>query len=89
MQVLIFTSPTCGPCKTLKPLLMGMAVTHNFNCTTVQASAETQAEFLKHNVRAVPTVVVLNDGGEDVGRFTGLKTEEALFKFLKDCAVIE
>lgn len=88
MEVTIFTSPTCGPCKVLKPMLMQMAIEHNFNCLAVEASPGTQAIFGKYEVRSVPTVVV-TDGNKELGRFTGVRTQESVFDFLKACAVIE
>lgn len=88
MQVLIYTSPTCGPCKTLKPILFELAEQKDFNCTAVEASPATQAEFLDLGIRAVPTVIVLDDDHKEVGRFSGAKGKVDLEKWLAAAGVL-
>lgn len=76
-HVLIYTSPTCGPCKQLKPELMAQAVARGFSVITVEASFDTQAQFQQAGVRTVPTVVFEDDDVE-IDRFTGFKSPAAL-----------
>lgn len=87
MQVLIYTSPTCGPCKALKPILFELADQRGFNCTAVEASPATQAEFFDLGIRAVPTVIVLDDDHKEVGRFSGAKGKADLEKWLAEAGV--
>ena len=87
MQVTIYTSPTCAPCKTLKPILMGLAVVYQFNCVAIQAGPNTQAEFVERGVRTVPTVIVF-DGDREVARFSGNQSSDFIEHFLRDNGVI-
>lgn len=87
MQVIIFTSKTCGPCKVVKPLLMGAAITHGFACSEVEAGPATQQTFFENGVRQVPTVIVRN-GDSEVARFTGAATAQMIEAFLKEHGVI-
>jgi thioredoxin-like negative regulator of GroEL len=82
MQVLIYTSPTCGPCKTLKPILFELAEQKDFNCIAVEASPATQKEFLDLGIRTVPTVLVLDDDHKEVSRFSGAKSKAELETWL-------
>lgn len=76
-EIVIYTSPTCGPCKQLKPALEAQAASRGFPLRIVEASFETQEEFITAGVRVVPTVIVLADGKE-AGRFTGARTPAQL-----------
>ena len=88
MEVLIYTSPTCGPCKQVKPHLIELAIRHKFHLRTIEASMETQHAFIEAGVRAVPTIVVLKDGKES-GRHTGAITRAMLEAFLKEQKVFQ
>lgn len=71
MEILMFTSPTCGPCQNLKPDVLRLQEWHKFRLRLVEASAETRAEFERYGVRSVPVIVCLNDDGTEKGRFAG------------------
>lgn len=86
MQVTLFTSPSCAPCNLLKPILAKVRAEHGFDLTFVSASPNTQAEFQQRNVRAVPTLIVL-DGETEVTRHAGGMTEAKLIDFLKSAGV--
>ena len=88
MEVIIYTSPTCGPCKQIKPHLIELAMRHKFHLRTVEASMETQHAFVEAGIRAVPTIVIAEDGKE-VARHTGAATRALLEAFLKERRVIE
>lgn len=76
-SVVIYTSPTCGPCKTLKPELVAQSIARGFSVVAIEASQATQQSFIDAGVRAVPTVVLL-DGEAEIDRFAGAKTPQAL-----------
>ena len=76
-EVLIFTTPACGPCKAVKPILEELHAEYGFPLRVIQASIQSQEEFVKHGVRTAPTVICLNDGVE-VGRFAGMRTADAV-----------
>lgn len=76
-EVVIFTSPSCAPCKQMKPVLESLAQERGFPVRQIEMSIGNQAMFVKYGVRTVPTVVC-QDGEEEIGRFTGGKTPAAL-----------
>lgn len=72
--VVLLTSPTCAPCKVLKPILARLSVDLKFALSIIEVGG-TLAGRLK--VRAVPMILILVQG-EEVARYTGLKTEAEL-----------
>ena len=80
-HVVIYTSPSCGPCKTLKPELMSQAIKRGFSVLAVEASPATQEQFAAAGVRAVPTVVLMDDERE-IDRFSGAKSPAMLIEQL-------
>jgi thioredoxin-like negative regulator of GroEL len=66
-----FWSPTCGPCKNIKPALAQMA--EDFPAVkweSINTQEDTAGTARTFRVQAVPTVVVTKNGVE-VGRHSG------------------
>jgi len=76
-EVIVFTSPTCAPCKQLKPELEFQSKHRDFPMRVVEMKFENQEEFAKYGVRNVPTVVC-HDGEQEIGRFIGGMTTTAI-----------
>lgn len=74
-KVVIFTSPTCGPCKRLKPELAEQAEKRGFEFEIVELSDETRPKFVEKGIRNVP-VTMLYEDGEEVDRKVGSFTVE-------------
>ncbi|MER7445040.1 thioredoxin family protein [Micromonospora avicenniae] len=76
MKLIRFTAAWCGPCKTLGPVLDAVAARHGVPVEVVDVDASPGLAE-RHNVRSVPTVVLL-DGDRTVymasgqGAVTGL-----------------
>lgn len=65
--LMVFTSPTCGPCRTLKPLLAEIDRESPFLHEIVSYDADTAELFKQFGVRNVPALVhvdVTYDGSE-------------------------
>lgn len=80
-EVILFTSPTCGPCKQLKPAILKLHGEHQFRLRLYELSAENRSVFMEHGVRQVPFVLCLEKtdaGREPVGDFYGSRTPQAL-----------
>lgn len=84
--VRIFTSATCAPCKQLKPELEFQAQHRGFELIKTELSPETQAEFAKFGIRAVPVTVLL-DGDVEVDRFIGPMTASGIEAKLNEWGV--
>lgn len=76
-ELIVFTSPTCAPCKQLKPDLEALQAQHGFTMRYVSMEPANAQEFMKFGVRTVPTVVC-HDGESEVGRFIGAMTPTAI-----------
>lgn len=86
-KLVIYTSPTCGPCKQLKPTLVEVAQANDIELEVVEASKDTEQEFIAKGIRAVPTVISYKDGYE-IGRFTGGKTRTEVIKYLENWGML-
>ena len=78
MNILKFFGTWCNPCKVLLKAFEEAKIEH-------QAIDVDENEELadKYNVKSVPTVIVLNNEGEELGRFVGPRTKEQLLEELK------
>ena len=77
MNILKFFGTWCNPCKVLSKAFEKAKIKH-------QAIDVGENEELtdKYNVKSVPTVIVLNNEGEELGRFVGPRTKEQLLEEL-------
>lgn len=79
MKLLKIYSDTCGPCKVLEKNLQLANIEHE----SLNISSEQGEEIVdKYDVRAVPTLILLNDNNEVVKKHTGVMNIEDLKKFI-------
>lgn len=70
-KVVVFTSPTCGPCKRLKPELAAQAELRGFELEIVELADDNRPRFERHGIRAVPVTMLVDESGEELSRFAG------------------
>ena len=73
-QVLYFSSPWCGPCRSFKPVMESLQTEMSITFVDVDSSPQTAQQY---NVRSVPTTVVL-DNGMEIGRVIGARTKDEI-----------
>lgn len=73
-QVLYFSAPWCGPCRSFKPIMESLQNEISITFIDVDSSPQTATQY---NIRSVPTVIVLKNGME-IGRAVGVKTKEEI-----------
>ena len=83
MKTLLFTSPTCAPCKQMKMDLAAIGI--DAEITPVDVSRPENADLLStYGVRSVPTIIFLDDDEEivkvRVGYTGDTKDLQELFK---------
>lgn len=62
-EIWIFTSPTCQPCKALKPRVAAFAANLDVPVMEFNAINEDNAFLVElHGIRMVPTVLIWNEG---------------------------
>ena len=76
MEIIVFTSDWCSPCKKLKPILDNLEDKMNLKVTRLDVEKEDDA-VETYSIRSIPTIVILKDGKE-VDRISGLIPSEVL-----------
>ena len=79
-----FYADWCGPCKLLKPTLAKVeeSLSESYDFIKVDIS-EVEENTKKFNIRNIPTCI-LTKGGKEISRFSGVKTEDQIKKFLEE-----
>jgi thioredoxin len=84
MTILDFYADWCNPCKSLAPVLDKVASERGIEVVKVNIEDDEEELSVRHGVRNIPTVVVLNDDGSEKSRFVGTKSESDINKFFDD-----
>lgn len=85
LKFVVFSAVWCGPCQLLHPILEKLSdeLDGQFDFFAVDVD-EARELCGYYEVDVVPTVIAIEDQNE-VGRFSGLKTEEEVLEFIKNC----
>lgn len=78
-RILYFTASWCGPCKMMAPTITE-AMSSGMNITKIDVDND-QEMSVKYSVRSVPTMILVNENGEEKNRVVGLQTLTALKDF--------
>jgi thiol-disulfide isomerase/thioredoxin len=71
-KVLMFTSPNCVPCNTIKPTIAELQDDYTqFEWVNIDTTKDLNATAFKMGVRLVPTMVVLKPDGSEFGKHEG------------------
>ena len=74
-KIIVLSTSTCGPCKTLSSMLNTLDIPH------IKYIDDTEM-FLKYNVYAVPTTIIIDDNGFEVKRHVGLMSNSELLRLV-------
>lgn len=80
-KIVIFSSVTCSPCRMLKPLLTDFCERFDVPLTVYDMDSARDA-FIAHNVRGVPTVLIMDDDKE-LDRVVGPQTYSSVEQLFK------
>jgi len=78
-QLLYFSAPWCGPCKTLAPLMEELAQTYPIRKINVDNERDLVHEY---NITSVPTTILLVNGKE-AERKVGVQSKSYYLQLLK------
>lgn len=78
MNILKFFGSWCNPCKALSKSLEDAGIEHQ----SIDVD-ENEELTEKYNVMSVPTIVILDEDDNEIGRFIGSRTKEQLLEELK------
>jgi thiol-disulfide isomerase/thioredoxin len=71
LQIFFFTSPTCGPCKAVKPVVTELQEDYKqVSWLSVDTTADPRNFATTYKVMHVPTMVAVKNGAE-IGRHSG------------------
>lgn len=76
MKVLYFTSPTCGPCKSLKPIAEQVSLESGIPIEFIDISQNMEA-IKTFNITGVPTLIGMSNG-QIRFRHTGVTSKQSL-----------
>ena len=76
MQLIKFSLPNCQPCKVLAEQMK----TEGIESTEINILEDTEELGFKYNIRNVPTVIVLDEQGVEVGRARNIEQLKEILK---------
>lgn len=79
MKLIKFSASWCQPCKTLANLLSTVDLPCDIEEIDIDADHDTPAKFM---VRGVPTLVAVDDSGNEIDRMVGATSAQALSNWL-------
>lgn len=89
MTILDFYADWCSPCKSLAPSLEKVANEKGINLVKINVEEDSD-KILEDlgvnwpvNVRNIPTVIAINENGDELARFTGTKSEADINNFFE------
>ena len=80
-KAFLFTSPSCGPCKVMKPLIVEAAAEADVPLEIVES--DNTGMFAYWQVTSVPTLLLAAPIGFELKRLVGTKTKKDIEDFFK------
>tara|TARA_R110000782_G_scaffold143645_1_gene236397 strand:+ start:1049 stop:1300 length:252 start_codon:yes stop_codon:yes gene_type:complete len=75
-KLLYFSAAWCGPCKALGPTVQ-LLQTQGLNIQKIDVDQDTTSST-QYNIRSVPTLVKIDNSGNEVGRLVGNQSADAI-----------
>lgn len=79
-KLMYFTASWCGPCKMVKPIVQKL-IDEGLNIEKIDLD-QNEDKARTYGIAAVPTFVLF-DGDEEIGRVSGLPTEDDIRGWFK------
>ena len=77
-KILYFTASWCGPCKALAPRMENLKGQINYRKIDVDQNRDMS---MKYGVRNVPSLVLVDQNGQELNRMVGVQSDEAILNF--------
>lgn len=79
-KAVLFTSPTCGPCKAMKPVITEVAAAKGTSLEVFEVGAQSSL-VATFGIRAVPTLVLLDPNEQEIKRLVGAQPRTVIEEF--------
>lgn len=81
--LLDFWAPWCSPCKQIAPIVEQIAAERD-DIIVGKVNVDDEMELAqRYRVMSIPTLVVVENGGEVTGKAVGFRTREEILELLK------
>ena len=80
MKLLKFSAQWCSPCKMLAVITDNMDLPYDMESIDIDEQSEMAMQY---NIRGVPTLVLVDDVGNEVKRNVGMITRDKLLEWIK------
>tara|TARA_R110000787_G_scaffold11659_1_gene38279 strand:+ start:649 stop:909 length:261 start_codon:yes stop_codon:yes gene_type:complete len=77
--IIYFSAPWCGPCKMLGPV-MDSLISEGMNVKKVNCDYDVTL-VQKYNIKNIPTLVLTDLDGNELGRKVGIQTQQQITDF--------
>lgn len=81
-RLVMFTSPTCMPCKIVKPTVERLVSERNYDVKTIDVFADPDTAS-NLGVMATPTWILMDEFGSELRRAVGAMNRPSLIKFVE------
>ena len=82
MKVIKFSASWCQPCKLLQQLIDSLSNQLQVEIDNIDIEQDVETST-RYNIRGVPTLVLIDDVGNEVKRHVGMITKDKLVEWLK------
>jgi thioredoxin 1 len=77
-KILYFSAAWCGPCRTLGPIMDSVAGEVAWEKVDVDQNQELS---MKYGIRNIPTLVLVDNDGNELNRSTGVMQKQQIIDF--------
>jgi thioredoxin 1 len=81
MKLIKFEASWCQPCRRLQGVMDGMDIPYQCDNIDIDRDPATSG---KYGVRGIPTVILVDDQGAELRRFSGTKTQSEILEWLDE-----
>ena len=80
MKLLKFSASWCSPCKMLSVIIDNMDLPYEIDNIDIDEQSELAQQY---NIRGVPTLILIDDVGNEIKRNVGMITRDKLLEWIK------
>lgn len=87
VKALLITSPTCAPCKSIKPVIAEVTEKAGIPLEVFEVGPQSSL-VATFQIRAVPTLILLDPHDKEIKRLVGAQSRQTIEEFFHDTGAI-